>query len=90
MMFAKEQLKQGKIKQQDIPYMQRGGNWDDSDVKGAKKKTANKYDKQYEANARPGRVDWMGANQRRGGPTAAAPKEQAPSQKKKGWFGFSP
>lgn len=92
MMNAKSLLKQGKIKQQDIPYMQRGGNWDDSDVKGAKKKAANKYDKKYEANARPGRIDWMGVNQRRGGPAAAAAtkKEQAPPQKKKGWFGFLP
>lgn len=85
MMNAKEQLKKGKIKQQDIPYMQRGGSWDDADVKGAKKKSWNKYDKEYDANARPRGVDWMGVNQR-SGPTATK-NEKSPA-KKKGWFGF--
>ena len=33
---AKEKLARGEIKMEDIPYMQRGGNWDNSDVKGAK------------------------------------------------------
>ena len=35
---AKEKVRAGKLKAEDIPYMQRGGNWDNSDVKGAKKK----------------------------------------------------
>lgn len=35
--FAKEKLARGEIKEEDIPYMQRGGSWDNSDVKGAKK-----------------------------------------------------
>lgn len=34
---AKERVKKGELKVEDIPYMQRGGNWDNSDVKGAKK-----------------------------------------------------
>ena len=86
MFNAKEKLAKGKIKPQDIPYMQRGGKWDDSDVKGAKKKAGNKYDQKYDANQRPIGVDWSGSNQRRGGPAAStATKEPA---KKKGWFGF--
>lgn len=36
-MFAEERVKKGEIKREDIPYMQRGGSWDNSDVKGAKK-----------------------------------------------------
>jgi hypothetical protein len=36
-MFAKERVKRGFIKEEDIPYMQRGGSWDNSDLKGAKK-----------------------------------------------------
>ena len=37
---AKEKVKKGEIKAEDIPYMQRGNgaSWDNSDVKGAKKK----------------------------------------------------
>ena len=34
---AKEKLARKEIKLEDIPYMQRGGAWDNSDVKGAKK-----------------------------------------------------
>ena len=34
---AKEKLARNEIKLEDIPYMQRGGAWDNSDVKGAKK-----------------------------------------------------
>jgi len=44
---AKEKLKRGEIKLEDIPYMQRGGNWDNSDVKGAKKLAWNVADKAY-------------------------------------------
>jgi hypothetical protein len=44
---AKERVKRGELKVQDIPYMQRGGNWDNSDVKGATKKSWLKSDKDY-------------------------------------------
>lgn len=44
---AKERVKKGELKVEDIPYMQRGGNWDQSDVKGAKKKSWLKSDKEY-------------------------------------------
>jgi hypothetical protein len=33
-MNAKDRVKKGEIKVQDIPYMQRLGSWDNSDVKG--------------------------------------------------------
>jgi hypothetical protein len=44
---AKEKLKKGEIKLEDIPYMQRGGSWDNSDVKGARKVKWLSSDKQY-------------------------------------------
>merc|ERR1711971_1245024 len=47
MFNAKQKLKQGKIKQKDIPYMQRGGSWDNSDVAGAKKRKWSASDKSY-------------------------------------------
>ncbi len=46
---AKERVKRGELKVEDIPYMQRGGNWDNSDVKGAKKRGWLKSDKEYSA-----------------------------------------
>ncbi|KAL7432649.1 hypothetical protein ACHAXH_003944 [Discostella pseudostelligera] len=48
-MFAKEQIKRGQLKQEDVPYMQRLGSWDDSDVKGAKKKEWSETDKRMES-----------------------------------------
>lgn len=33
-----EKLKQGLVRKEDVPYMQRGGSWDNSDVLGSKKK----------------------------------------------------
>lgn len=44
---AKEKVRKGILKKEDIPYMQRGGNWDNSDVKGAKKKSWLSSDKDY-------------------------------------------
>ena len=49
MFDAKEKLRRGEIKKEDIPYMQRGGAWDDSDVRGAKKKNWLSSDKSYAA-----------------------------------------
>lgn len=44
----KKLLKQKKIKLEDVPYMVRGGKWDNSDVKGAKNKLPwLKLDKDY-------------------------------------------
>ena len=77
---AKEKLKAGKIKKEDIPYMQRGGSWDDSDVSGAKKKNWLKSDKKYASGGflksqsvsilGEGKgLDWTG-KQSRSGPTS--------------------
>jgi len=44
---AKEKVRKGELKVEDIPYMQRGGSWDNSDVKGAKKNKWLKSDKEY-------------------------------------------
>ena len=44
---AKERVAKGELKVEDIPYMQRGGAWDNSDVKGAKKKKWLNSDKEY-------------------------------------------
>ena len=40
-------VRKGELKEEDIPYMQRGGAWDNSDVKGAKKVKWLKSDKDY-------------------------------------------
>ena len=46
-MNAEERVRKGELKREDIPYMQRGGSWDNSDVKGAKKKRWLSSDKEY-------------------------------------------
>jgi hypothetical protein len=44
----KEKLKLGLMKWEDVPYMIRGGSWDNSDVKGAKKLVKwTKTDREY-------------------------------------------
>mmetsp|Transcript_6136 Transcript_6136/g.10479 ORF Transcript_6136/g.10479 Transcript_6136/m.10479 type:complete len:214 (-) Transcript_6136:74-715(-) len=84
---AKERVKRGELKTEDIPYMQRGGNWDNSDVKGAKKKRWLASDKQYAAGGFKKEqsvsifgvgegLDWTGKQSRRGpeGVMGKAPK----------------
>ena len=85
---AKERLRKGELKLEDIPYMQRGGSWDNSDVKGAKKLRWNKEDREY---ARGGYkkeqsvsifgkgagLDWTGTQQRQGPPPSAMGKAPA-------------
>jgi hypothetical protein len=45
---AKQKLAAGKIKAEDVPYMQRLGSWDNADLGGkAKKVEGNKWDKVY-------------------------------------------
>ncbi|CAB9496407.1 expressed unknown protein [Seminavis robusta] len=44
---AEERIKKGELKREDIPYMQRGGSWDNSDIKGARKKQWSSRDKEY-------------------------------------------
>jgi len=43
----REALKKGEIKKQDVPYMVRGGSWDNSDVAGAKRKRWLPSDREY-------------------------------------------
>ena len=47
-MFAQERVKNGQMKEEDVPYMQRGGSWDNSDVQGAKRKEWSETDKKME------------------------------------------
>ena len=44
---AEERVRKGELKVEDIPYMQRGGNWDNSDVKGARREKWLNSDKEY-------------------------------------------
>lgn len=44
---AKERVRKGELKVEDIPYMQRGGNWDNTDIKGARKVNWLSSDKEY-------------------------------------------
>lgn len=71
----KEKLNKGQMKKQDVPYMVRGGSWDNSDVKTAKKLKWTKADKEYAAGgykkeqsasiigSGPG-LDWTGTQSR--------------------------
>ena len=84
---AKERVKKGELRMEDIPYMQRGGSWDNSDVKGAKKVRWLESDKEY-ANGGYKKeqsvsifgygagLDWTGTRDRSGPESAmgAAPK----------------
>jgi hypothetical protein len=84
---AKEKLKRGEIKLEDIPYMQRGGAWDNSDVKGAQRKKWLSSDKEYSNGGfrkeqsvsifgKGEGLDWTGTRSRRGPESVmgAAPK----------------
>lgn len=44
---AEDKVRRGEIRREDIPYMQRGGSWDNSDVKGARKVQWLSSDKDY-------------------------------------------
>lgn len=43
----RQKLKQGKISKEEVPYMVRGGSWDNSDVFGARRVKWLKTDKEY-------------------------------------------
>ena len=45
----KKKLSSGQMRPEEIPYMVRGGKWDNSDIKGAKKLAWSKKDKEYAA-----------------------------------------
>ena len=74
---AKERLRKGELKLEDIPYMQRGGSWDNSDVKGAKKVKWLNSDKEYASGGykkeqsvsifgKGAGLDWTGTQERQG------------------------
>jgi len=74
---AEERVKKGELKIEDIPYMQRGGSWDNSDVKGAKKVRWLNSDKEYASGGYKKEqsvsifgygqgLDWTGTQSRRG------------------------
>jgi hypothetical protein len=76
-MNAKERVAKGELRQEDIPYMQRGGSWDNSDVKGARKKRWLASDKDYASGGFRKEqsvsifgygegLDWTGKNARKG------------------------
>jgi hypothetical protein len=76
-MNAKERVAKGELRPEDIPYMQRGGSWDNSDVKGAKKKRWLASDKDYASGGYRKEqsvsifgygegLDWTGKNARKG------------------------
>jgi hypothetical protein len=94
---AKEKLAKKQIRLEDIPYMQRGGSWDNSDVKGAKnQKKWLASDKAYAAGGFKKEqsvsilgvgqgLDWTGTRDR-AGPQSSPAKQQEPPKKKFGWF----
>jgi hypothetical protein len=43
----KDKLQKGGLQRQDVPYMVRGGSWDNSDVRGAKKQRWLQTDRDY-------------------------------------------
>jgi len=61
---AKERLKRKELKEEDIPYMQRLGAWDGSDI--GKKKKWREEDEKYNANAAPSKFDWTGRAEKTG------------------------
>jgi len=81
---AKEKLKQGKLKAEDIPYMQRLGSWDNSDI--GKKKKGNVNDSKYNKTVyqAPAKFDWTGQGQRSG--PAQKKQEEKPKKKLFGLF----
>ena len=77
MFNAKEKLASREIKKQVISYMQRGGSWVYSDVKGAQKKNWLSSDKEYAAGGykesqsvsilgEGAGLDWTGTRQKTG------------------------
>ncbi len=101
-MNAKEKVKKGILKKEDIPYMQRGGNWDNSDVRGARKSKWLKSDKDYAKGGykkeqsvsifgKGEGLDWTGSRGKRGPAspkTKASNKNVANEKPKKKLFGL--
>merc|ERR1712127_955044 len=82
---AEARLKSGELKPEDIPYMQRGGSWDNSDIKGAKKARWLNSDKEYSEGGFKKEqsvsifgygkgLDWTGARDREGPKITKVPR----------------
>lgn len=73
----REKLQRGEISIKDVPYMVRGGSWDNSDVFGAQRKRWTKTDKEY---ARGGYKKEQSASILGGGPgfdwTGTRPRDE--------------
>jgi hypothetical protein len=80
---AEEKVRKGLIKREDIPYMQRGGSWDNSDLKSAKKVKWLQSDKEYASGGykkeqsvsifgKGAGLDWTGSRSRTG-PSESVP-----------------
>jgi len=88
-------IRKGELKKEDIPYMQRGGSWDNNDVKGARKVKWLNSDKDYaeggykktqSASIFGGKnLDWTG-KQEKTGPQGRTPEEVVPRKKFLGIF----
>jgi hypothetical protein len=63
--------------------MQRGGSWDNRDVKGAKNKAWSSDDKKYKANWETTTPDWMGTVERRASTTNKTQKPNSSATTKK-------
>lgn len=81
-MFAKDRVKKGEIKPEDVPYMQRGGSWDNADVKGAKKRAWSKVDEKYSDKPQGSRIDWTGSSPRRGPQSKKTNDDEKPVTRK--------
>jgi hypothetical protein len=79
---AKKLVSEGKIKLDEIPYMQRGGKWDNSDVKGAKKKAWSETDKAYNPNPTPTSPEYLGFVERKAAQAAASAAAKKSNNKK--------
>jgi len=93
---AKERIRRGELKKDDIPYMQRGGSWDNVDVKGAKKIKWLNSDKKYadggykksqSTSVFGGKnLPWTGKEEVSGGPKGQKTEEKPQTRKLFGMF----
>jgi hypothetical protein len=84
----RDKLKKGLIKKEDVPYMVRGGSWDNSDVSGARRLKWNKNDVDY---ARGGYKKEQSASLSGSGPgldwTGTRPRSEKNDKSVPGFFG---
>jgi len=100
---ARQRIQKGEIRPEDVPYMQRGGSWDNSDIRGAKKSRWLKSDKDYASGGFKKEqsvsifgvgegLDWTGTRGRSGPVAPKMPKNYKPptvnDEPKKKFFGL--